>query len=157
MKLSAKDLEMVANTIVDAIYDDNYVSKVKQKKSAEMWKEFKNDKKVKDLVKILDNQDIDCVQIKNSFFDWTPAEKSFGDNSYYYWDCYIYWLQSIENKFRERCESKMQISYPYRSQIFMDVKSQLVIECIGWKDLKKAIEGIQKEMKQKLDLLSKVK
>jgi hypothetical protein len=39
----------------------------------------------------------------------------------------------------------------------MDVKSQLVIECIGGKDLKKAIDTIQKTMKQKLDLLSRIK
>jgi tellurite resistance protein len=69
MKLSAKDLEMVATTIVDAIYDDNYVSKAKQKMSEKMWKEFKNDKKVKELKKIFENPDIDSLYVKKSFFD----------------------------------------------------------------------------------------
>lgn len=156
MKLSAKDLEMVASTIVNAIYDYNYVSKTKQKMSEKMWKEFRNSKKVKELKKIFDNPDIESVYIKNSFWEWTPAEKDFASWCYY-WDCRIYWEHSIEDKFRERCESKMNIKYPCSHEILADVKSQLVIECIGGKDLKKAIDTIQKTMKQKLDLLSRIK
>lgn len=154
MKLSAKDLEMVATTIVDAIYDDNYVSKAKQKMSEKMWKEFKNDKKVKELKKIFENPDIDSLYVKKSFFDWTPAEKG---GWYYSGEVRISWCNSIENVFRERYENTLSITYPCRSQVFMDVKSQLVIECIGGKDLKKAIDTIQKTMKQKLDLLSRIK
>ena len=70
MKLSQKDLEVVANAIVDQVYDENYSKNYKDKLAEIEWNKFKKDKRVKNLQKFFDeNPYADSVNINKKFFE----------------------------------------------------------------------------------------
>lgn len=148
MKLSSKDLEIVANSIVDQVYDDSYIDKIKANKADKERKDFEKTENVKQIKKLFKTYPfVDEVVLNEEFYDGTLAKKY----SCSYWREYVKSIEQLEINFKNRVKSRVQVDFPYRSQVYADVKAQLVIECLWWKDLKEVMKSIASSVKKSLN------
>ena len=148
MKLSSKDIDLIAHSIVDQVYDNSYVEKIKTKKAANEWKEFKKSKNYKQLDKLFKTYPfVKTVNLDKTFFDWTTAAS-------YPWEyvssIHCNSMNDLENVFFGRIRSRTKVNFPTYSAILWTVKAQLVIECVGWKDLKNVMDKLAKSLKKEL-------
>lgn len=150
-KLNSKDIELLTNTIMQQVYDDNIVDNLKKEQAEKAWKEFEKSSNYKHLLVVLkplfENGFVQEVAISNSIFNDTIAK---GDYSYKnQFD--ISSIDGVKDEFIRKSLYNIKIDFPSFNEIYNQVKSTLVVECLVGKDLQGVVSDLTKSIKAKLE------
>lgn len=150
-KLNSKDIELLASTIMQQVYDSSIVDSLKKEQAEKAWKEFEKSRTYRDLIKIIDplfdNLFVEYVEISNSIFKGTLASKTYRYNG-----CFeVKDADWIKNEFVRNAISVIDVDFPSYNEIYNQVKQALVVECLVWKDLQGVVEELIGSIKAKLE------
>lgn len=150
-KLNSKDIELLTNTIMQQVYDDNIVDNLKKEQAEKAWKEFEKSSNYKHLLVVLkplfENGFVKELAISNSFFNDTIAK---GDYSYKN-EFDIRSVEDVKIEFIRKAMCNIKIDFPSFNEIYNQVKSTLVVECLVGKDLQGVVSDLTKSIKAKLE------
>lgn len=150
-KLNSKDIELLTNTIMQQVYDDEIVDNLKKEQAEKAWKEFEKSSNYKHLLVVLkplfENGFVQELAISNSFFNDTIAK---GDYSYK--NCFdVKSIEDVKIEFIRKAMGNIKIDFPSFNEIYNQVKSTLVVECLVGKDLQGVVSDLTKSIKTKLE------
>lgn len=148
MKISQKDLDLLVDSMMNEIYDRNYVAAEKDKIAKKASEKFMKLPKVKNLLKVFEIKDIKSIQLSDDFFKWTPADT----NNKYEHSNYVGSVESLDNIFQSKVRSNTKIDYPDEWTVKNRLRSILAIELIWGNDLKKALSDVAKAIKKEFKL-----
>lgn len=150
-KLNSKDIELLTNTIMQQVYDDGIVDNLKKEQAEKAWKEFENGSNYKNLLAVLkplfENGFVKELAISNSFFNDTMAK---GDYSYKN-EFDIKSIEDVKTEFIRKAMNNVHVDFPSFNEIYNQVKSTLVVECLVGKDLQGVVSELTKSIKTKLE------
>ena len=55
MKITAKEIDLLVDSMMDKVYDRSYINEQKKKLAEKEWKETKKKTEVKEFLKLIDN------------------------------------------------------------------------------------------------------
>jgi len=148
MKISQKDLDLLVDSMMNEIYDRNYVATEKDKIAKKESEKFMKLSRVKNLLKIFEIDNIKSVELSDDFFKWTPAESK---NKYAHSN-YVGSVESLDNTFQSKVRANTKIDYPDEWTVRNKLRSTLAVELIWGKDLKKALTEVSKSIKKEFKL-----
>lgn len=150
MRITDKQLNLLADVIVKQVFDEEAYSKqIQDELEAQRQKFRKENKDYQKFLKLLkDNPIIKGITVKSEFF-WK------GNGSYYY-NSYVE-IRENENDARVAFTQRLRdaIDKPTRPDTFkikQDVLAQLTVKALGGENVEKMIQEIAKEMKKKYNL-----
>lgn len=150
MKISQKDLDLLVTSMMNQIYDYDYIKREKEKIKEKDFEKLKKSKAYKDLVKIFDaNPDIASINIFDTFYKWTVAfvesQATCTTNIH---------RKSIDKDLYSRfIYANVQVDYPDAVVVQNRLRSTLAIELIWGNDLKKALSDVAKAIKKEFKLV----
>lgn len=149
-KLNSKDIELLTNTIMQQVYDDEIVDNLKKEQAEKAWKEFEKGSNYKHLLVVLkplfENGFVKELAIANSFFNDTIAKGDYSYKSQFD----IQSVEDVKTEFIRKAMGNIKINFPSFNEIYNQVKSTLVVECLVGKDLQGVVSDLTKSIKTKL-------
>lgn len=149
MKISQKDLDLLVESMMNEVYDYDYVHKQQEKEADKALADFKKTKVYKNFKELFEkNPTVHYISIKDSTFDWTPAESAAKT----WYTISLYTFADLERTFKNRVMNKIKIEYPDSCTVRNKIRTVLTIELIWGNDLKKALAEVTKTIKKEFKL-----
>lgn len=138
MKISQREIKLIAEAIVNEVYDETKINEQVLKEQEKAWKEFSASKKWKDTLKILN-------QLKkfNWFVSIVVSSRQFFDIPEVCWiDYRITNEDMVKNSYFNWVASKIKRKFPDRYTILKRVETLLTIKALCWKDMEAIMNDI---------------
>lgn len=138
MKISQREIKLIAEAIVNEVYDETKINEQVVKEQEKAWKQFSSSKKWKDTLKILN-------QLKkfNWFVSIVVSSRQFFDIPDVYWTDYrIVNEDMVKNSYFTWIASKIKKKFPDRYTISRRVETLLTIKALCWKDMETIMNDI---------------
>ena len=144
MKITAKEIDLLVDSMMDKVYDRNYINEQKKKLAEKEWKETKKKAEVKEFLKLINN---------DYFYSIVPSTKMY-DTLWLKKNCYdcFYSKDDFEKWIVSKLSQKYTVEYPTERDVRKELKNMLVIECLWWTDLKAILWIVAKDIKKKFKL-----
>lgn len=144
MKITAKEIDLLVDSMMDKVYDRSYINEQKKKLAEKEWKETKKKAEVKEFLKLINNDYFYSIVPSTKMYDTLWLKKNCYDN-FYSRDDFEKWIIS-------KLSQKYTVEYPTEYDIRKELKNMLVIECLWWTDLKVILWTVAKDIKKKFKL-----
>lgn len=148
MKITAKEIRLITDAIVDQIYDQEKVNEKINNATEKAWNEFSKSKLRKDTVKILK------LWRQLDWFEWITVKdfeffkiKSFWSMSYK-----ITSEDKVKESYKGWIHSKVAKEFPDRYVITRKVETLLTIKTLCWKDMEAIMNEIITTVKKEFKL-----
>lgn len=139
MKISQREIKLIAEAIVNEVYDETKINEQVLKEQEKAWKQFSSSKKWKDTLKLLEQwkriEWFEGITVKDKTFfnikemcwlyDYKIVNENMVKNSYFAWS-----ISSIRKKF------------PDRYALSKRVETLLTIKALCWKDMEAIMNDI---------------
>ena len=144
MKITAKEIDLLVDSMMDKVYDKNHVTNETRKLAEKEWEKMKKKTVIKEFLKLIDN---------DYFYSIIPSQKIY-EELWLKKNCYdnMYWKDSFENWVIWKLAQKYKVDYPNERDVRKELKNMLVIECLWWDNLKEVLWAVTKEIKKKFKL-----
>ena len=144
MKITAKEIDLLVDSMMDKVYDRNYINEQKKKLAEKEWKETKKKAEVTEFLKLINN---------DYFYSIVPSTKMY-DTLWLKKNCYdcFYSKDDFEKWIVSKLSQKYTVEYPTERDVRKELKNMLVIECLWWTDLKAILWTVAKDIKKKFKL-----
>ena len=144
MKITAKEIDLLVDSMMDKVYDRNYINEKKRELAEKEWKETKKKAEVKEFLKLINN---------DYFYSIVPSTKMY-DTLWLKKNCYdcFYSKDDFEKWIVSKLSQKYTVEYPTERDVRKELKNMLVIECLWWTDLKAILWTVAKDIKKKFKL-----
>ena len=147
MKITAKEIRLITDAIVEQVYDQAKVNEKIKEAENKAWNEFSKSKQWKDTLKILK------LWKQLDWFEWISVKdfeffkiKSFWSMSYK-----ITSEDKVKESYKSWIRSKVAKEFPDRYIISKKVETLLTIKTLCWKDMEaimnEIINSVKKEFK----------
>ena len=139
MKISQREIKLIAEAIVNEVYDETKINEQVVKEQEKAWKEFAASKKWKDTLKLLE-------QWKR--IEWfegiTVKDKTFFNVKGMCWiyDYKIVNENMVKNSFFSRSITSIRKKFPDRYALSKRVETLLTIKALCWKDMETIMNDI---------------
>ena len=144
MKITAKEIDLLVDSMMDKVYDRSYINEQKKKLAEKEWKETKKKTEVKEFLKLIDNDYFYSIIPSTKMYDTLWLKKNCYDN-FYSRDDFEKWIIS-------KLSQKYTVEYPTEYDVRKELKNMLVIECLWGNDLKTILWTVAKDIKKKFKL-----
>lgn len=147
MKLSKKDISLLADAILKSIWDDRARAQKLEAEAEKAWQKFKKGEKWQALMKVFDeNPDITAVDVLTKDFFWM-------DKRYYGTTTLV---RKTENEtwyaFKDIYKVYTQQQWPTENSLRQEIELELTIQSIGGGEIKDIMGAITTMLKKKYDL-----
>lgn len=139
MKISQREIRLIADAIVNQVYDETKINEQVRKEQEKAWKKFSTSKKWKDILKLLE-------QLRK--FDWfeniTVKDKKFFDIPEMCWmyDYRITNEETVKNSYFNWVASSVRRKFPDRYTVSRRIETLLTIKALCWKDMEAIMNEI---------------
>lgn len=148
MKITAKEIRLITDAIVDQVYDQEKMNKKIREAEDKAWNEFSKSKKWKDTLKVLK------LWKQLDWFEWISVK----DKDFFWIKslcCSVSYKITSEDKaktsYKAWIHSQVSKEFPDRYLITRKVETLLTIKTLCWKDMEvimsEIVETIKKEFK----------
>lgn len=141
MKITRNDINILAEAIVNDVYNDQKIGDLINKDEEKMWNDFAKSKKRKDTLKLLklwkSVEWFKGIAIVNSKFFW---------DGIWCWTSTIIDEESTKQSFKASAYYVAKKNYPDRYTVINRIKTLLTVKILWGKD----IETVMKEIKDML-------
>ena len=144
MKITAKEIDLLVDSMMDKVYDRNYINEKKKELAEKEWKETKKKAEVKEFLKLINNDYFYSIVPSTKMYDTLWLKKNYYDN-FCSRDDFEKWIVS-------KLSNKYTVEYPTEYDVRKELKNMLVIECLWWTDLKAILWTVAKDIKKKFKL-----
>ena len=144
MKITAKEIDLLVDSMMDKVYDRNYINEKKKELAEKEWKETKKKAEVKEFLKLINNDYFYSIVPSTKMYDTLWIKKNCYDN-FCSRDDFEKWIVS-------KLSNKYTVEYPTEYDVRKELKNMLVIECLWWTDLKAILWTVAKDIKKKFKL-----
>ena len=149
MKITAKEIRLITDAIVDQVYDQEKMNKKIREAEDKAWNEFSKSKKWKDTLKVLK------LWKQLDWFEWISIK-----DKEFFWIKSLYWSMSYkittEDKARDSYKgwihNQVSKEFPDRYLIMRKVETLLTIKTLCWKDMEAIMNEIVTTIKKEFKL-----
>ena len=149
MKITAKEIRLITDAIVDQVYDQEKVNEKIKEAEDKAWNEFSKSKKWKDTLKILK------AWKQLDWFEWISVkDKDF------FWIKSLCWSMSYKitsedkakDTYKAWVHNQVAKNFPDRYLIMRKVETLLTIKTLCWKDMEDIMNEIISIVKKEFKL-----
>lgn len=147
MKLSKKDISLLADAILKSVWDETARAKKLEAEAEKAWQKFKKGEKRQALMKLFDeNPDITAVDVLTKDFYWMERR--------YYGSTTLVRRGDNESWFTFKDIYKVcaQQQWPTEASLRKEIELELTIQAIGGGEIKDIMGAITTMLKKKYDL-----
>jgi len=149
MKITAKEIRLITDAIVDQVYDQEKVNKKIKEAEDKAWNEFSKSKKRKDTLKVLK------LWKQLDWFKWISVK-----DKEFFWIKSFCWSMSYEitsedrarDSYKWRIHSQIVKEFPDRYLISRKVETLLTIKTLCGKDMEAIMNEIITTVKKEFKL-----
>ena len=139
MKISQREIRLIADAIVNQVYDETKINEQVRKEQEKAWKKFSASKKWKDTLRLLE-------QLRK--LDWfesiTVKDRKFFDIEEMCWvyDYKITDEDKVKNSYFNWVASRVRRKFPDRYTVLKRIETLLTIKALCWKDMEAIMNEI---------------
>lgn len=139
MKVSQREIKLIAEAIVNEVYNEQKINDQVRKEQEKAWKKFSASKKWKDTLKLLKE-----FRKLDWFASIVVKDRTFFDIPEICW-VYDYKITSedaVKNSYFNWIASKVRRKFPDRYTVLRKVETLLTIKALCWKDMEAIMNDI---------------
>ena len=139
MKISQREIKLIADAIVNQVYDERKINEQVRKEQEKVWKKFSSSKKWKDTLKLLKE-----LKKLDWFVSIVVKDRTFFEVEEMCW-IYDYKFNdedAVKNSYFAWIASRVRRKFPDRYTIVKKVETLLTIKALCWKDMEAIMNDI---------------